>query len=100
MMERLYLILPLFLGLCSCVARYDMSSLESLSREQLFMNKSDSLPEEVDAFIEDYADTFISILPKERQERRETLFAAIRESGMSRWGCCLALEEFGTYSLS
>ncbi len=59
------------------------------------MSKSDSLPEEVDVFIDKYADTFISNLPKERQGRREALFAAIRESGMSRWGCCLALEEFG-----
>ena len=66
---------------------------DSINRDILFP-QTDTLPEKVTAFIEDYADSFVHDLSKSKEERRDSLFAAIRKAQMSNYERTLMLDAF------
>ncbi len=91
-MKRIVLVLIAFLVL-SCGGRTYTVDDGSFRREDLFP-PADSLPEEAAAFVDGYAGTFISDLTAAGRVRRESLFSAIRDAGMSRYGSSAALDAF------
>lgn len=69
------------------------SFTDAINRDSLFP-QTDTLPEKVTVLIDDYADTFIRDLSKDKEERRDSLFSAIRNAQLSNYEKAVVLDAF------